>query len=235
MPWLTRDFCRELLAFSSADWHSHIAYIASSQPQGYSSKKVSVGLCSENNLFHVADTHFYMLLSWSVGPLVHGVIGHWKIWNWEILLYCSFVEQLLCPCPTIRYPVSVSLCWACLLCHLNISLLYNRVLCGITEQRMMDYACTLQFSLLHGPKRLQFLSKYANKFINITIGTMQLGFCMAYLVFIGEYNSWAHANHVKRVLFVSKEFGLEVDDSNNFALPCLVNPSDGWSVCSFDH
>ena len=104
-------------------------------------------------------------------------------------MYCSFVEQLLCPCPTIRYPVSVSLCWACLLCHLNISLLYNRVLCGITEQRMMDYACTLQFSLLHGPKRLQFLSKYANKFINITIGTMQLGFCMAYLVFIGEFIS----------------------------------------------
>ena len=50
----------------------------------------------------------------------------------------------------------------------------------------MDYAYTLQFAFEYGPKRLRFLSKYAKKFVNVTIGTMQMAFCMVYLVFIGK-------------------------------------------------
>ena len=50
----------------------------------------------------------------------------------------------------------------------------------------MDYGYTLQFAFEYGPQRLRFLSKYAKKFMNITISTMQLGFCMVFLVFIGE-------------------------------------------------
>ena len=68
----------------------------------------------------------------------------------------------------------------------KLEIALNRVLCGFTGRRTMDYAYTLQFSFEFGPKKLQFLSKYAKKFVNITIGTMQLGFCMVYLVFIGK-------------------------------------------------
>ena len=91
MPWLTRDFCRELLAFSSVDWHSHIAYIASSQPQGYFSKKVVVGLCSEKNLFYVADTQLYMLPCWSVDLLVRWSMVLLVIERYVTVKYCCTI------------------------------------------------------------------------------------------------------------------------------------------------
>ena len=58
----------------------------------------------------------------------------------------------------------------------------------MTGRRTMDYGYTLQIAFEYGPKKTQFLSKYAKKFVNITIGAMQLAFCMVYLVFIGDTN-----------------------------------------------
>ena len=51
----------------------------------------------------------------------------------------------------------------------------------------MDFAYTLQFAFEYGPKSLRHFSKYAKRFVNITIGTMQLGFCIFFLVFIGTF------------------------------------------------
>ena len=54
----------------------------------------------------------------------------------------------------------------------------------------MDYGYTLQFAFEFGPKRVQFLSKYAKKFVNITIGSMQIAFCIVYLMFIGKEDNF---------------------------------------------
>ena len=37
-----------------------------------------------------------------VTQLFEAVIGYWKVYKGEILLYCSFVVLKYCPCPTVR-------------------------------------------------------------------------------------------------------------------------------------
>ena len=61
----------------------------------------------------------------------------------------------------------------------------RRLFCNFTGRKTMDYGYTLQFAFEFGPEKLRYFSKYAKRFVNVTIGTMQMGFCMVFLVFIG--------------------------------------------------